>query len=220
MGGGEGIDPFLSPKRPGVALPKRGGSPRNHVGPLPSSATSPTRLCPYFVSWGLWKEGAVHSASAGTRGEHDRRVTVLVVVLTLLIVLGWSESTAAQPIERPTDCTESISIGTIFIGHDCGEWASVLISGNAIIREPWSRASRASRAVRLRERREGYPPWRRRRPFPTVTRIPIPWTVLYPQMRGTATGAGRRLTASTSSFAARQCPSRRSLRITVGRRSS
>ena len=99
----------------------------------------------------------MHSASAGTRGEHDRRVTVLVVVLTLLIVLGWSECAAAQPIERPTDCTEAIFIGTIFIGHDCGEWASVLISGNAIIREPWSRANRASRAVRLRERREGSP---------------------------------------------------------------
>src|SRR5215216_2208475 len=157
MGGREGIDPFLSPKWPGAVLPKRGGSPRNHAGPLPSTATSPTRMCPYFVSWGLWKEGAVHSASAGTRREHDRRVTVLVVVLTLLIVLDWSESTAAQPIERPTDCTEAISIGTIFIGHDCGEWASVLISGNAIIRKPWSRASRASRAVRLRERREGSP---------------------------------------------------------------
>jgi hypothetical protein len=99
----------------------------------------------------------VHSATAGTRGDHDRRVTVLVVVLTFLIVLGWSESTAAQPIERPTDCTEAISIGTIFIGHDCGEWASVLISSNVIIRKPWSRANRPSRAVRLRERREGSP---------------------------------------------------------------
>src|SRR5215207_4326416 len=157
MGGGEGIDPFPSPKWPGVVLPERGGSPRNHAGPLPSTPSSPTGICPYFVSWGLWKEGTVHSASAGTRGEHDRRVAVLVVVLTLLIVLGWSESTAAQPIERPTDCTEAISIATIFIGHDCGEWASVLISGNVIIRKPWSRANRASRAVRLRERREGLP---------------------------------------------------------------
>ena len=113
-------------------------------------------------------------------------------VLTLLIVLGWSEPTAAQPIERPTDCTEAIAIGTIFIGHDCGEWASVLISGNVIIRKPWSRANRASRAVRLRERREGSPVTARRRlPFPTVTATdPIPWTVLHPQMRGTATGAG------------------------------
>src|SRR5215218_5174077 len=157
MGGGEGIDLFLSPKWPGVVLPERGGSPRNHAGPLPSTPTSPTGICPYFVSWGLWKEGIVHSASAGTRGGHDHRVTVLVVLLTLLIVLGWSESTAAQPIEQPIDCTEAISIGTIFIGHDCGEWASVLISGNAIIRKPWSRANRASRAVRLRERREGSP---------------------------------------------------------------
>jgi hypothetical protein len=157
MGGGEGIDPFLSTKWAGIVLPERGGSPRNHAGPLPSTPTSPTGECPYFVSWGLWKEGTVHSASAGTRGDHDHRVTVLVVLLTLLIVRGWSESIAAQPIERPTDCTEAISIGTIFIGHDCGEWASVLISGNAIIREPWSRANRASRAVRLRERREGSP---------------------------------------------------------------
>ena len=99
----------------------------------------------------------MHSASARTGGDHDRRVTVRVAVLTLLILLGWSAPTAAQPIERPTDCTESMAVGSIFIGHDCGEWASVLISGNVIIRKPWSRANRASRAVRLRERREGSP---------------------------------------------------------------
>jgi hypothetical protein len=64
---------------------------------------------------------------------------------------------AAQPIERPTDCTESMSGATIFIGHDCGEWASVMIVGNIIIRKPWSRANRANRGVRLRLRREGAP---------------------------------------------------------------
>ena len=78
-------------------------------------------------------------------------------MFAVLMALGWPESTAAQPIERPTDCTEEMAVGTIFIGHDCGEWASVLISGNVIIRKPWSRANRASRAVRLRERREGSP---------------------------------------------------------------
>jgi hypothetical protein len=79
------------------------------------------------------------------------------LTFALLIALGWSAPAAAQPIERPTDCTEAMAIGTIFIGHDCGEWASVLISGNVIIRKPWSRSNRASRAVRLRERREGSP---------------------------------------------------------------
>ena len=84
-----------------------------------------------------------------------RRCRAIALLFSLLIVLSWPEPIVAQSIERPTDCTESMSIGTIFIGHDCGEWASVLISGNVIIRKPWSRANRASRAVRLRERREG-----------------------------------------------------------------
>jgi hypothetical protein len=94
-----------------------------------------------------------------TSGENtlNRRCAPVTLVFAVLMALGWPESTAAQPIERPTDCTEEMAFGTIFIGHDCGEWASVLISGNVIIRKPWSRANRASRAVRLRERREGSP---------------------------------------------------------------
>ena len=76
-------------------------------------------------------------------------------MFAFLIAIGCSQPSAAQPIERPTDCTEAITAGTIFIGHDCGEWASVLISGNIIIRKPWSSAIPASRAVRLREGREG-----------------------------------------------------------------
>jgi hypothetical protein len=94
-----------------------------------------------------------------TSGENtlNRRCAPVTLVFAVLMALGWPESTAAQPIERPTDCTEEMAVGTIFIGHDCGEWASVLISGNVIIRKPWSRANRASRAVRLRERREGSP---------------------------------------------------------------
>jgi hypothetical protein len=86
-----------------------------------------------------------------------RRCRAIALIFALFTALSWSAPTAAQPIERPTDCTESMAIGTIFIGHDCGEWASVLISGNIIIRKPWSRANRASRAVRLREQREGSP---------------------------------------------------------------
>src|SRR5215218_7788403 len=87
----------------------------------------------------------------------NRRGTSITILFALLIALGCSQPTAAQPIERPTDCTEAITAGAIFIGHDCGEWASVLISGNIIIRKPWSSAIAASRAVRLRERREGSP---------------------------------------------------------------
>src|SRR5687767_9745124 len=85
----------------------------------------------------------------------NRRGTPITIMFAVLIAIGWLEPIAAQPIERPTDCTEALAVGSIFIGHDCGEWASVLIAGNIIIRKPWSRANRASRAVRLRERREG-----------------------------------------------------------------
>jgi hypothetical protein len=94
-----------------------------------------------------------------TFGENtlDRRCAPLTLMFAVLMALGWSSPTAAQPIERPTDCTEETAVSTIFIGHDCGEWASVIISGNIIIRKPWSLANRASRAVRLRERREGSP---------------------------------------------------------------
>ena len=157
-----------------------------------------------------------------TSGENtlNRRCAPVTLVFAVLMALGWPESTAAQPIERPTDCTEEMAVGTIFIGHDCGEWASVLISGNVIIRKPWSRANRASRAVRLRERREGSPSRHRRPPFPTATLIPTLWMVLHPAMRETATGVGRRRLTSRSSFAARQRPSRPSSLITATRLSS
>src|SRR5829696_4015726 len=95
--------------------------------------------------------------TSGGQNTLDRRCAPLTLMFAVLMALGWSSPTAAQPIERPTDCTEAMTVGTIFIGHDCGEWASVLISGNIIIRKPWSRAIRASRAVRLRELREGSP---------------------------------------------------------------
>jgi hypothetical protein len=104
--------------------------------------------------------------------EVPRRCRTIAQILALLIALGWSQSTAAQPIERPTDCTEAITVGAIFIGHDCGEWASVLVSGNIIIRKPWSSAIPASRAVRLRERREGSPVTASPTPAPERTREP------------------------------------------------
>ena len=100
------------------------------------------------------------------------RGTSITILFALLIALGWPQPIAAQPIERPTDCTEAMVVGTIFIGHDCGEWASVLISGNIIIRKPWSRAIRASRAVRLRERREGSPVTASPTPAPDRNREP------------------------------------------------
>src|SRR3954471_3130172 len=102
----------------------------------------------------------------------NRRGTSIRFIFALLIALSCSQPTAAQPIEPPTDCTEAITVGTIFIGHDCGEWASVLISGNIIIRKPWSSAIAASRAVRLRERREGSPVTASPTPTPDRNREP------------------------------------------------
>jgi hypothetical protein len=95
------------------------------------------------------------STDARTEAAMNRRRTSISLIVAFLIALSWSTPTAAQPTERPTDCTEAMVVGAIFIGHDCGEWASILISGNIIIRKPWSQAIPASRAVRLRERREG-----------------------------------------------------------------
>ena len=87
-------------------------------------------------------------ATAGHRG-----VALLFVILLTLELIPLPDR--AQPIERPSDCTEAMSGATIFIGHDCGEWASVMIVGTIVIRKPWSRANRANRGVRLRLRREG-----------------------------------------------------------------
>jgi hypothetical protein len=84
--------------------------------------------------------------------RHCGLATLAVILLALELT---PLAAAAQPIERPTNCTEALSSATIFIGHDCGEWASVVIAGNIIIRKPWSRANPASRAVRIRERRDG-----------------------------------------------------------------
>jgi hypothetical protein len=104
----------------------------------------------------------------------NRRRTSISLIIAFLIALGCSQPSAAQPIERPRDCTEATTVGAIFIGHDCGEWASVLISGNIIIRKPWSSAIPASRAVRLRDRREGSPVTASPTPAPVRDREPAP----------------------------------------------
>jgi hypothetical protein len=79
---------------------------------------------------------------------------LIVVAAIAILLLADAIPALAQPEGAPTDCTESMTIGTIFIGHDCGEWASVVISGRVVMRKPWSRVNRASRAARLRARRE------------------------------------------------------------------
>jgi hypothetical protein len=79
---------------------------------------------------------------------------IVVAVAVAILLLAEGAFALAQPEGAPTDCTESMTIGTIFIGHDCGEWASVVISGRVVMRKPWSRVNRASRAARLRARRE------------------------------------------------------------------
>src|SRR3954462_224525 len=88
-----------------------------------------------------------------------RATTIKICLLTLAIatsIVGWSEPLAvAQEPERPTNCTEAIDVGTIFIGHDCGDVADVLISGRVVIRRPWSHVTSAARSERLRIQRGG-----------------------------------------------------------------
>lgn len=79
----------------------------------------------------------------------------LVAVLAAMLFTSSAVPASAQLPEFPDDCTEATTAGNIFIGHDCGEYASILISGRIIIRKPWSRANRANRGARLRDRREG-----------------------------------------------------------------
>lgn len=85
----------------------------------------------------------------------SRCLLCALALMSSLIVAGWPEPVAAQRDEWPTDCTQAMSSVTIFIGHDCGEWASIMIVGRIEIKRPWGRTTRASRAVRIRERREG-----------------------------------------------------------------
>jgi hypothetical protein len=78
----------------------------------------------------------------------------IVAALALILAVSSVGPALAQPPNAPTDCTEAMFGATTFVGHDCGEWATVLIAGTIIIRKPWSRANKASRAARIRERRE------------------------------------------------------------------
>lgn len=76
-------------------------------------------------------------------------VLALVVVLSLASVAP----AGAQPAGAPTNCAEATSTASTFIGHDCGEWATVMIVGRIVIREPWGRSLRTPRVPRVRERR-------------------------------------------------------------------
>jgi hypothetical protein len=95
------------------------------------------------------------TARCRLRPNRTNRERTALVALALLLAVSSLAPALAQPADAPTNCTEAMFSATIFIGHDCGEWASVVIAGNIIIRKPWSRANPASRAVRIRERREG-----------------------------------------------------------------
>jgi hypothetical protein len=79
----------------------------------------------------------------------------VVAALALLLAVSSFTSALAQSAGAPTDCTDVTTGASIFIGHDCGEWASVVIAGNIMIRKPWSQILPASRAARIRADREG-----------------------------------------------------------------
>lgn len=95
----------------------------------------------------------------------------IATMATLLGIWNVKQLVTAQEPERPANCTEAIDVGAIFIGHDCGDVADVLISGRVVIRRPWSHVTRASRSERLRIQRGGAvaPP-----PPPAAT--PAPFT--------------------------------------------
>jgi hypothetical protein len=86
-------------------------------------------------------------------GHYTGCVRTILAALALLLAVSSLTPALAQPAGAPTDCTEVTSGASIFIGHDCGEWASVVIVGPIVIRKPWSGANAASRAVRIRAAR-------------------------------------------------------------------
>ena len=105
----------------------------------------------------------------------------MVAALVGLVTLSLADPIAAQTVEFPTDCTEHLSSATIFIAHDCGEWASITIVGNIVIREPWSGVIPASRAARIRANREGGTA-----PAAEATRTPKPRQAPKPRRTPTA----------------------------------
>jgi hypothetical protein len=80
---------------------------------------------------------------------------LIIALATLIAVWDTEHPVVAQQPERPSNCTEAMNVGTIFIGHDCGDVADVLISGRVVIRRPWSHVTSASRSERLRLQRGG-----------------------------------------------------------------
>ena len=95
------------------------------------------------------------ATSMGLGASVDKvRAASVVGVLVLLGAVAPFVPAAAQQDDRVANCTEKLIAQRVNIGHDCGEFASVLIAGNVVIQRPWSRVNRASRAERIRARRE------------------------------------------------------------------
>lgn len=109
--------------------------------------------------------------AAGRVGSHAG-LWALTLAVTLSAV-ALPEPVTAHRDDWPMDCAQVTSSTAIFIGHDCGEWASIMIVGRIEIRKPWNRTTRASRAVRIRERREGRT-GSASRPGPAATISPAP----------------------------------------------
>jgi hypothetical protein len=82
---------------------------------------------------------------------------LLAVLVSALVLAFGAVPVAAQPRDDLIPCTEVLAGVSIVIGHDCGEWASIVIVGNIVIHKPWSQAIPASRAARIRERGNGRP---------------------------------------------------------------
>jgi hypothetical protein len=99
----------------------------------------------------------------------------LIPVLAILVTVPLAAPIAAQPVDAPTTCTEVMAGASIFIRHDCGEWASIMVVGTTVIRKPWSKANRASRTVRIRANREGA-----NRPVEEPPHVPKPTRTLKP----------------------------------------
>jgi hypothetical protein len=127
-----------------------------------------------------------------------RRHALLVVIALVLALAGW-QSTAGQRDERLADCEEVTVAGRVSIGHNCGEVASILISGRIVIERPWSRVNSASRAERLRRR--GGTTRSRPEPTATATSVAEPTRAPRPEPTNTPTetprdGGGSRDTTS------------------------
>jgi cytoskeletal protein RodZ len=74
------------------------------------------------------------------------RTGVILVLAGLLVAAAWQPA-SGKPVQQTPQCADSISAGPVFIGHDCGDIADIVIAGRVVIQNLQPGASAPSQPV-------------------------------------------------------------------------